>query len=169
MAIDKTVRDIMDDIFEYPHLPYWFTVKQAIGIIKKLLPESGLCLYPRAVLIFDEKYNLLGSLAIKDILRGLEPKMADSPEAGPSSEDDKEFWDSLFGSGCRELANRPVSEIMLPATIFLGPEDSISKAAYMMVKNERICLPVLENKKKLVGIVKLAKVFDALSDIVLKK
>jgi hypothetical protein len=26
--------NIMEDIFEFPHLPYWFTLRQAIDIIK---------------------------------------------------------------------------------------------------------------------------------------
>lgn len=154
----STVKDLMDDIFDYPHLPYWFSVRQAIGIIKKLLPDSGLCLYPRAVLIFDEKYNLLGSLSIKDILKGLDPAILNIPEDDPAAAD------SLYRDNLMEQVEKPVSEIMVPATVFLGPDDSLSMAAYLMVKHDRICLPVLEGKKKLVGIVKMAKIFDRLTD-----
>ena len=34
---------------------------------------------PLAILVFDEKYNLLGTLTLKDILRGLEPRFMRTP------------------------------------------------------------------------------------------
>ena len=74
MSTSKVAKEVMVGILEYPHVPYWFSINQAIGIIKvsflsvKKYPE------PMAVLVFDEKYNLMGTLTLKDILKGLEPR-----------------------------------------------------------------------------------------------
>src|SRR4030065_2402077 len=102
MAKRKVVKDLMIDVFEYPHVPYWFTVKQAIMVIKKSLIGTEKCIHPLAVLVFDEKYNILGTLTLKDILKGLESK---------------------------EKAERPVSEVMIPARFFFELADLSSTAA----------------------------------------
>ena len=68
----KTVK-IMVDVFEFPHIPYWFSIRQAIGIIKKSVLESAKCVRPIVILVFDEKYNLVGTLTHINILKGIEP------------------------------------------------------------------------------------------------
>ena len=139
MSKGKVVKDLMIDVFEYPHVPYWFTVKQAIMVIKKSLIGTEKCIHPMAVLVFDEKYNILGTLTLKDILKGLESK---------------------------EKAESPVSEVMMPAKFFVEPDDPTNKAADLMLNNDLILLPVIENKKKFVGVVRMIEIFnDLTSDI----
>lgn len=153
------VSDIMEDIFEFPHLPYWFTLRQAIDIIKATGEAAGINDFPRAILIFDEKYNLLGTLDIRDILRGLELRFKgltpESPVPDPAA---------LYGEACLEMLDRPVSEFMQPSELFIGPDDPVSLAAYYMVVRSRAYLPVLEDKRKLVGIVKMMNVFNTVTD-----
>jgi Mg/Co/Ni transporter MgtE len=139
MAKRKVVKDLMIDVFEYPHVPYWFTVKQAIMVIKKSLIETEKCIHPLAVLVFDEKYNILGTLTLKNILKGLESK---------------------------EKAERPVSEVMIQAKLFVEPDDPINKAADLMLNNDLILLPVIENKKKFVGVVRMIEIFDELTNAI---
>jgi Mg/Co/Ni transporter MgtE len=139
MAKRKVVKDLMIDVFEYPHVPYWFTVKQAIMVIKKSLIETEKCIHPLAVLVFDEKYNILGTLTLKNILKGLESK---------------------------EKAERPVSEVMIQAKLFVEPDDPINKAADLMLNNDLILLPVIENKKKFVGVVRMIEIFDELTSAI---
>jgi len=62
-----------------------------------------------------------------------------------------------------------VSEIMASAKYFVEPGDPVTKAAYLMLQHELILLPVLENKKKFVGLVRMIEVFDTISDAVLKE
>ena len=73
MSNGKVVKDVMIGIFEYPHVPYWFSIGQAIRIVKVSFISSKKYTDPMAILVFDEKYNLMGTLTLKDILRGLEP------------------------------------------------------------------------------------------------
>jgi Mg/Co/Ni transporter MgtE len=136
MTERKVVKDLMIDVFEYPHVPYWFTVKQAIMVIKKSLIGTEKCIHPLAVLVFDEKYNILGTLTLKDVLKGLESK---------------------------EKAERPVSEVMIPAKQFVEPGDPVTKAADLMLNNDLILLPVIENKKKFIGVVRMIEIFDELT------
>ena len=139
MSESKVVKDIMIDVFEYPHVPYWFTVKQAIMVIKKSVMGTEKCIHPMAMLVFDEKYNILGTLTLKDILKGLESK---------------------------EKAETPVSEVMIPAKFFIEPDAPTTKAADLMFNNDLILLPVVENKTKFVGVVRMIEIFDELTSAI---
>jgi len=135
MSQNKVVNDVMIDVFEYPHVPYWFTIKQTIMVIKKSVLGTEKCIHPMAVLVFDEKYNILGTLTMNDILKGLKSGKAESP----------------------------VSEVMVPARFFVEPADTLSKAAEQMLNNNLILLPVIEDKKKFVGVVRMIELFDELT------
>ena len=170
MSKGKLVKDVMVDVFDYPHIPYWFSIRQAVGIIKKSLLSGEKCHYPMAVLVFDEKYNLLGTVSLKDILKGLEPKFLKATTKAQVHEEDESglsvLWDTLFKES-REAAERPVSEVMTPAKLFVKPDDPLTKAAYLMIHNDMALLPVLEDKKKFVGLVRVIEVFNEISDAVM--
>ncbi|MEW6416780.1 MAG: CBS domain-containing protein [Nitrospirota bacterium] len=136
---DKKIKDLMIGVFEYPHVPYWFTIKQAIMVVKKSVIGTEKCIHPLAVLVFDEKYNILGTLTLKDILKGLESK---------------------------EKAESPVSEVMIPVKFFVEPDDPATKAADLMLNNDLILLPVIEDKKKFVGVVRIIEIFDELTSAI---
>lgn len=171
MAPTKQVRDLMMDVFEFPHIPYWFTIRQSIEIIKKTVLESEKCIRPVVILVFDEKYNLVGTLTHINVLKGLEPQfLKPSTKAQVPEENEvglSVLWDSLFTTESKKLAEKQVSEIMMPAKHFLKPEDPITKAAYLMLRNDLILLPVIENNKKLVGVVRVIEVFEELSSAIL--
>jgi CBS domain-containing protein len=174
MPKSKVVKDLMIDVFEYPHVPYWFTIKQAIMIIKKSLIGTEKCFHPLAILVFDEKYNLLGTLTMKDIMRGLEPKFMRTPtENAQVPEEEKTslylIWDTLFTEESKQLAEKPVGDIMVPAKFFVEPNDPITKAAYIMIFRNLGLLPVLDDKKKFVGLVRMIEIFNELSNAILKE
>jgi len=167
----KTVKDVMVDVFSYPHIPYWFSIKKAIGIIKVSFMSTKNFPEPMAILVFDEKYNLLGTLSLKDILKGLEPKfLRPITKAQVPSEDESELsvlWDTLFDKDSREIAERPVSEVMVPAKFHVSPGDPITKAAYLMIRHDAVLLPVLEDNKKFIGVIRMVEIFDELSKALL--
>lgn len=167
MQYDKKAKDIMADIFEFPHVPYWFSINQAIRIVRVSFLSTRKYPDPIVMLVFDEKYNLLGTLTLKDILRGIEPIMAQVSEEGEAGAVVK--WDTLFGRESTKLSEKPVRDIMVPTKFFVEPDDPIAKAAYMMLRHDLILLPVLENKKKFVGLVRMREIFDEISNTILKE
>jgi CBS domain-containing protein len=173
MQHNKMVKEIMTNIFDYPHIPYWFSISQAIKMVKVSFLDTKKYPEPMAILVFDEKYNLLGTLTLKDILKGLDPiflKTATKTKSQEKEEKDlSHILDTLFDKESKELAEKPVGEIKVPAKYFVEPDDSIKKAAYLMLRHDLILLPVLENKKKLVGLVRMIDIFDTTTDEILKK
>jgi len=175
MPDKKSVKELMIDVFEYPHMPYWFTLRQAVGIMKKTVIDAKKCMYPQVILVFDEKYNLMGTLTIRELLRGLAPLLL-KPDAAGNSEgtypDEKTIADleeSLFSAESKQLAEKPISEIMAPLKASISPNDSVIKAAFLMEHQNIQVLPVLENNKKLVGIIRMMDVFQEVSNRVLEK
>jgi CBS domain-containing protein len=174
MADSKLVKELMIDAFEYPHMPYWFTIRQAAGIMRKTVIDAQKCIHPQMILVFDEKYNLIGTLTIRDILRGLVPCLlapgsAANAEVTPAEE--KAIADVKAGLSrdeLKKLSEKPISEIMKPVSVSVSLEDSIARAAFLMECRNIQVLPVLENKK-LVGIVRMMEVFQEVSRSILEK
>jgi CBS domain-containing protein len=162
MEIDRKVKDIIVDIFDFPHVPYWFTVKQAIKIMKVTLPTKEKTFYPLGILVFDEKYNLLGMVSMKDILRGKEAGLLKSAPVSHMPEGYAVASTSRDEGDVMKYTEKAVSEVMTPLKCFVEPDDPITKAAYLMIDNDLMVIPVLERKKKLVGLVLLTEVFDQL-------
>jgi Mg/Co/Ni transporter MgtE len=173
MSDSKVVKDVMVGIFDYPHIPYWFSISQAIRIVKASFISTGKYPEPMAILVFDEKYNLMGTLTLKDIIRGLEPKFLHPTTKAQVPEENEShlalIWDKLFDKDAKEMAEKPVSEIMMAARYFVEPHDPVTKAAYLMVHHDLILLPVLENKKKFVGLIRMVEIFDEISNAILKE
>uniref|UniRef100_A0A7V5XFL7 CBS domain-containing protein n=1 Tax=Thermodesulfobacterium geofontis TaxID=1295609 RepID=A0A7V5XFL7_9BACT len=173
MSDGKLVKDVMLGIFEYPHIPYWYSIEQAIKVVKASFIQTKMHTEPLAVLVFDEKYNLLGTVTLRDILRGIEPLLLKVPTKTQVPEEEKKepaiAWDSLFTQESKKLAQKPVSEIMVPIKHFVEPKDPITKAAYLMIYYELPILPVIEEKKKFVGIVRMLEIFDVISEKIIKE
>ena len=172
MSKSKSVKELMIDVFEYPHIPYWFTIRQAIGMMKKSLIDTEKCVHPLAMLIFDQKYNLMGIVTLKDILKGLEPRLMKPvtlADADVSYVDENALAGieaSLFDEEAKKLSERLVNDIMVPVRVFVSPEDSAVKAAFLMVNNNLTLLPVLEDRKKLIGLVRMLAVYKEVSELV---
>jgi len=151
MAGVMTVREIMVDVFEYPHIPYWFTLRQAAGIVRNTLLGGGKHVHPLVVLVFDEKYNLVGMANLRDILKGLEPLWSGAGGAATA------------GGGGKPAAETPVATVMRPTQTFVEPGASIADAARLIVEQNLELVPVLEDNKKLIGVVRWQEVFQECS------
>jgi CBS-domain-containing membrane protein len=141
----KAAKDCMTDVFAFPHIPYWFTLRQAAGILKNsLLKEDG-SVSPPVVLVFDEKYNLVGMLALEHLLKGMRP-LFEQNGSGPAAAGD-------------EWMTRPVGTLMVPAKSFVEPDATLEETARVLLESGLALLPVLENRKKLVGVVRAREIF----------
>jgi len=166
MPLKKKVAELMIPLEDYPHVPYWFTLKQAMAIIREAAIKFQGTFEPRSVLVFDEKYHLVGILSLQDLLRGLAP---------PVPEGTGETWEAMItrlegdltGEWVAEKADTPVSEVMSPITATVSTDDSLARALLVMIKEKLPRLPVLKDDR-VVGLIRMADLFQVISDHVLQ-
>ena len=154
MSYEKIVKDLMIPLEDYPHVPYWFTLNQAVIIVRSHALE------PRAVLVFDEKYGLLGILTMKDIVRGLEGDILGGPGGAALS------WKDLVGPELTKQAQKQVSEVMSPFKVTVAISDSLVKALSLMLQENVERIPVLEDNK-VAGLIRLTDLFKEISGALL--
>jgi len=160
----------MKSVFGYPHVPYWFSIGQAIRIIKVTFLKTKKYFSSMAILVFDEKYNLIGILTLRNILKSIEPSLLTM--CGDVAADNEEQTTSVNDGGIpatKGFLARPVREIMVPVKLFVGPDETLAKAACLMLQNDLVLLPVMDDKKRLAGLVGIADVFEGIADGVLKE
>ena len=169
--------DVMIPLDKYPHIPYWFTLRQAmVELEQSEIEVKGRKSLPRAVLVFNEAYQLLGMVRRRDILRGLEPKFL----LAKPLDFRKKLFDvkvdpnlSLLTSdelwkGVLEQAERPVSDIMIPIEHTADYEDHVFKVIYEMNQHDLNLMPVLKDRQ-VVGVVRTVDIFREVTDMVLNR
>ena len=166
MPNSKKVKDLMIPLEDYPHIPYWFTLRQAMAIVREAAVKFEGSFEPRAVLVFDEKYQLMGILTLRDIIRGLEPRFMHETTLVKMDPNLAVLVGDLFGPGLREASQKPVSEVMSPIKITVQGSDPIAKAIFLMIKEGVGMMPVIQDSK-VAGMIRLSDLFKEISDMVL--
>ncbi|MCD6161009.1 MAG: CBS domain-containing protein [candidate division Zixibacteria bacterium] len=163
----KTAGGIMIPIEKYPHIQHNYTLLQAIIEFEKAsLEVFGRKSLPRVLLVFDEKYQILGLVRRRDIFRGLEPEFLQNKPLNyqnilPDMEIDPNLAEISFAGidhKMKETAQRPVSDVMIPIAATVDVDDHISKIMYLMVSKNLALLPVTKDGK-VVGVVRSVGVF----------
>ena len=166
MPYQRTAKNLMIPLEDYPHIPYWFTLRQAMAIIREAAVKFEVSFEPRAVLVFDEKYQLMGILTLRDIITGLEPKFLQETSLIKMDPSLTVLLGDFFGPKMKEQSQRAVSEVMSPIKITVNAEDPITKPLYLMIKENLGLIPVMQGGK-VVGMVRLSDLFGEISKIVL--
>jgi len=160
----KQSGEIMIPLDKYPHIPYWFTLRQAIVEMEKTeLDINGQKSTSNILLVFDKKYQLLGIVRQKDIIHGLDPEFLH----GISLRYKKRFNLNEIIKNIKEKAERQVSDVMTFIKVAVDYEDSIIKALYEMIENDISLIPVLKNKK-VIGVVRIEDVFHEVANLILR-
>ena len=120
MSDTKKVKELMIPLEDYPHIPYWFTLRQAMAIVREAAVKFEGTFEPRAVLVFDEKYQLMGMLTLRDIIKGLEPRFMHETALVKADPNLTVLMGDLFGPGMREASQKPVSEVMSPIKVTIA-------------------------------------------------
>lgn len=131
------VRDIMDPT------PNLIRTSDTFEHLIKLLDEVKY----HVVFVVDGEDKLVGIVTEGDIIRVLIPKYVTFDESLISVMDV-----DYFERKCRESKNLTINEIMSKVIFVVGEEDSIIKAAALMVVNKIQNIPVVRDNK-VVGIV----------------
>ena len=166
MSNTKRVKELMIPLEDYPHIPYWFTLRQAMAIVREAAIKFEGSFEPRAILVFDEKYQLMGMLTLRDIIKGLEPRFMHETALVKSDPNLTVLMGDLFGPGMREASQKPVSEVMSPIKVTVQGNDPIAKAIFLMIKEGVGVMPVIQGSK-VAGMVRLSDLFKEISDMVL--
>jgi CBS domain-containing protein len=166
MPDEKQVKDLMIPLEDYPHIPSWFSLRQAMAIVREEAVEFENTFELRAVLVFDEKYQLMGILTLRDIIKGLEPRFLH--ESGLVNADPSLMirMADLFDPGLTEASLKPVSEVMSPIKVTIQGNDSIAKAVFLMIKEDVGLMPVIQDDK-VIGMIRLSDLFQEISKMVL--
>ncbi|MBN1843773.1 MAG: CBS domain-containing protein [Deltaproteobacteria bacterium] len=174
MQSAKRVKDFMVEITEYPHIAYWMSVRDAIAMIHSSYDETAGLGEHRMVLVFDEKYQLQGVLTLKSLLTGIEPKFLRRDETSPfEGLTDKDYAslsalvEGTFSSRCKEEAEKPVSEVMVPIRATVEANDSLERAAFVMLQADVNLLPVMDGEN-IAGVLRMSDVFNELTKTVLE-
>jgi predicted transcriptional regulator len=159
----KKVKEIMIPLSKYPHIPYWFTVRQAIVEMEKSeLDIDGRKSLPRGVLVFDEKYRLMGVVRRRDILKRLEPEILAENEGKVSSP--SEYSGDVIST--QAVPTGWVGEIMMPIGVTINSEEQLVNAINKMVDNDLSIIPVMKDDK-VVGVVRSVDVFHEIAKLML--
>ncbi len=173
--VSKLAGEIMIPLENYPHIPYWFTLRQAVAEIEKSeIKHKDKTSLPRSLLVFDEKYQLLGVVRRRDILRGLEPKfMKTMPVTSRGQlfdvDIDPDLVDLSVGKitkAMHDQSEQQVSEVMLPIVSTADVNDHVAKLIYKMVSRDLDLIPVLKDST-IVGVVRSVDVFHEIANILM--
>ncbi len=166
MPNDKKVKDLMIPLEDYPHIPYWFSLRQAMAIVREAAIKFEGSFEPRAVLVFDEKYQLMGMLTLRDIIKGLEPNFLKETAFVKMDPSLTVLMGDLLGPQMKEHAQRPVSEVMSPIQATVDGNAPIAKALYLMIKENVGLMPVIQDSK-VAGMIRLSDLFGVIANLVL--
>ena len=166
MPNQKKVKDLMIPLEDYPHIPYWFTLRQAMAIVREATIKFEGSFEPRAVLVFDEKYQLMGILTLRDIIKGLEPRFLKETKLIKMDPSLTVLLGDLLGPQMKENSQRPVSEVMSPIQVTVDGDAPIVKALYLMIKENVGMIPVIQDTK-VAGMIRMSDLFGEIAEVVL--
>ena len=114
----------------------------------------------RSIMVFDDQGEVIGLLAIIDLLNAVmpgylsapKPSMADSIQYSPM------FWSGMFTREIRRIAGKKISDVMSAAPLTIKSEANLMEAAYAMVANKKRRLAV-EQSARIIGIIREQDLF----------
>ena len=168
---EKRVMGVMVPLQEYTMIGSEENVRDAIFKLKasfmlnistSRIMETG----HRSVLVMDDRNNVQGILAIRDLLELVlpsyltapKPSMADSIQYSPM------FWQGMFIKEVNQKSEIRIKDVMSPAPLTIEGTASLMEAAYMMMKNSARRL-VVEVAGKVVGVIREQDLFFEMEKI----
>lgn len=168
---EKRVMDVMIPLEEYTTITEDQTVRDAVLELKKSfsaqvstsrIMETG----HRSILVFDSEGNVLGILAITDLLEAIMPAYLSAPK--PSTADSMEyspmFWAGLFTSQAKALINVKIGDIMSKAPPSVDEETNLMEIADL-IYSKQIRRVVVTRKGKVIGVVREQELFFEIARI----
>jgi CheY-like chemotaxis protein len=162
---EKRVGDVMIPLNEYTTISATETVAAAIAKLRqsfgpKISTSRILETGHRSLLVFDQKGQLIGILAILDLLQALLPAYLSAPK--PSTADSIHysplFWAGMFTHEVRQIAQRKIQALMSPAPPEIQSDATLMEASFLMV-NAKVRRMVVKEGPQLVGVIREQDLF----------
>ena len=178
---ESTVKELMVPLSEYAVVNKDATLYDAVIALEKSQKEFRCSPYRhRAILVLDEKNEILGKISQMDVLKALEPKYRDLGDNGalPRSGFSLQFlksmmntfdlWQGSLNNICKKAASIKVKDFMYSPQQgeFVKENTKIEEALHLLVMGSHHSLIVLNDEKKIVGVLRLADIFEKLSQTI---
>ena len=165
VCTEKSLREVMIPIEEYTTLTQESTVKEAIDKLRESfyakvstsrIMETG----HRSLLVVDDRGEIMGILAIIDLLRAVMPAYLDAPK--PSTADNIQysplFWNNMFQREVLRLSGKKIKNVMSPAPRTIDADANLMEAAYTMITHNKRRLTIIDSGK-VIGIIREQDLF----------
>jgi len=175
----KLCGEIMIPLERFPQLPYWFTLRQAMAELDRVVDDVMKRHCPhcpcRLVLVFDAQNQLLGILRQQDILRGLKPEIvADHTQHHTERLFDvkvdpnlyKFYGDDRALTMLQERIERPIGDFARPIEVMLNYDDHLLQAIGLMIDRDLDFIPVLRDNR-IAGIVTVLDVLQQTTELLI--
>ena len=165
---EKKAYDVMTLIENYSVVPMEATVKEAMVILmdsfkpsitSSKLIESG----HRSILVLNGKKQPVGLLSIWDLLQAIRPAYLSAPK--PSMADSVQyssmFWDGLFTTQTKAIADKKVKELMSETPPLINENANLMEVADLIYTSGRRRILVMEDEK-VIGLIREQDIFFAM-------
>lgn len=170
---EKCVRDIMIHIDDYSKVLVNDTVKDAVSTLMASFNKfvsSGRIMETghRSLLVYDARGSLVGFLSIIDLIQALRPAYlsAAKPSTADSMQYSPMFWEGLFTTQAKALANKKVGDIMSDAPLAVDQGMNLMETANIMFTSQLRRLVVIDDQQ-IVGVVREQEIFFEIANIII--
>ncbi len=168
---EKDILGVMIPIDDYTTLSPSATVRQLIQELKKSF-ASSVCTSRimetghRSVLVVDGRKNVIGIVAITDLLQMIMPVYLSvpKPSTAQSIQYSPIFWRGMFLQEIRRKADVKIEEIMSPAPYSISSKASLMEATYVMI-HSNVRRLVVEEDGRALGIIREQDLFFEMETI----
>ncbi|MBU0483821.1 MAG: CBS domain-containing protein [Proteobacteria bacterium] len=149
------VKDIMEPVNGY--LLPTDTLKEAVNKMRVTKRWNGQGM--KGMVVLDQAGDLVGIMAIKDIMRAALPTYVADDSFSEVT------WDGMLEEMAAKAANKTVAEYMSPKVITVYENDSLMKCAEIFLAKNLQRLPVLNEADKLVGVVYIRDIYHVITKV----
>lgn len=153
------VKDIMEPIKSW--LTPEMTLRQAIEVMQRSKRGHGLAV--NGIVVLDQGMNLVGIVSTTDILRVIIPAHIYFEEQHTYID-----WQALRREKSRIAEIMRVEEVMSDDVRVIAAEDTLLRCADLLLSERIRRLPVTRSDGKVVGIVYLRDVYNALTSLLVE-
>ena len=112
----------------------------------------------KGMIVLDENKNIVGMLSIKDIMRAVIPFYLSADLSAFS-------WENMLEQMTYKCRGKKVGDVMIAKVITISAEASLMACVDIMIKKGLQRLPVVNENKKLIGMIYIRDLYDLIANI----